>query len=60
MGTKPVLVITERAIVFQKIRLRYARQIVMYGLPESPDTLEALSNLFLSSNWKPLLSLRLN
>ena len=30
---KPILVITERAIIFQKIRLRYARNIVLYGLP---------------------------
>ena len=32
---KPVMMITERAIVFDKIALRYARSVVMYGLPES-------------------------
>lgn len=35
---KPVLMITERALVFDKIKIRYARNIVMYGLPESQDT----------------------
>ena len=58
---KPVLVITERAIVFQKIRLRYARNVILYGLPESPDTLtDCLGSLFDSENWKPLLKTRLN
>lgn len=60
-GTKPVLVISERAIVFVKIRLRYARTVVLYGLPESPDTLTAcLGNLFDSENWKPILNTKLN
>lgn len=53
--------ITERAIVFQKIRIRYARNVVLYGLPESPDTLtDCLGELFNSDNWKPLLKSRLN
>lgn len=57
----PILVITERAIIFQKIRLRYARNIVLYGLPESPDTLmDCLADTFSSENWKPLLKSRLN
>lgn len=56
-----MLVVTERAIVFQKIRLRYARNIVLYGLPESPDTLtDCLAQLFDSENWKPILKSRLN
>ena len=56
-----MLVISERAIVFVKIRLRYARTVVLYGLPESPDTLTAcLSNLFDSENWKPILNTKLN
>lgn len=60
-GIKPILVITERAIVFQKIRIRYARNVVLYGLPESPDTLtDCLGELFNSDNWKPLLKTRLN
>jgi len=57
---KPILVITERAIVFDKIRLRYARNIVLYGLPESPDTIETLAELFKSSHWKPILNSRIN
>lgn len=60
-GIRPILVITERAIIFQKIRLRYARNVVLYGLPESPDTLtDCISDLFNSDNWKPLLKTRLN
>ena len=31
--------VTERAIIFDKVKLRNARSVVMYGLPESPDTL---------------------
>jgi len=58
---RPILMITERAIIFQKIRLRYARNVVLYGLPESPDTLtDALGPVFNSDNWKPLLNSRLN
>ena len=34
---------------------------MLYGLPESPDTLmDCLGNLFDSENWKPLLKSRLN
>ena len=56
-----MLVITERAVVFEKIRLRYARNIVLYGLPESPDTLtDKLASLFDSKNWKPILNSKLN
>jgi len=58
---KPILVITERAIVFQKIRLRYARNVVFYGLPESQDTLmDCIADVFSSENWKPILNSRLN
>lgn len=57
----PVLMITERAIVFDKIKLRYARNIVLYGLPESPDTLtDALCPLTDSENWKVILKVRMN
>ena len=60
-GAKPILVITERAIIYVKIRLRYARNVVMYGLPESPDTLtECLSNCFDSNNWAPILKSKVN
>ena len=36
----PVLMITERALVFQKIRVRFARNVVLYNLPESPDIID--------------------
>ena len=60
-ASKPILVITERAIIFQKIRLRYARNVILYSIPESPDTLmDCLADLFSSENWKPLLKSRIN
>lgn len=60
-AARPVLVITERAIVFQKIRLRYARNLVLYGLPQSQDTLTScLGNLFSSENWKPIMNSKAN
>mmetsp|Transcript_17190 Transcript_17190/g.28958 ORF Transcript_17190/g.28958 Transcript_17190/m.28958 type:complete len:191 (-) Transcript_17190:173-745(-) len=60
-GKKSLLVITERAIIFEKIRLRYARSIFLYGLPESQDTLvDCLAGLFDSENWKPILNTKLN
>lgn len=53
--------ITERAIIFEKIKLRYARNIVLYSLPESPDTFtDALCDITQSDNWKSILKLRLN
>lgn len=58
---KPILVITERAIIFQKIRLRYARNIVLYGLPQSPDTItDCLGDLFDADNWKPIMKNKAN
>lgn len=32
--------VTERALVFQKTEIRFARNIVLYSLPESPDIIE--------------------
>lgn len=53
--------ITERALIFEKIKIRYARNIVLYSLPESPDTFtDALCELTESSNWKPIMKMRLN
>ena len=53
--------ITERAIIFDKIKLRYARNIVLYALPESPDTFtDALCEITNSENWKIIMKLRLN
>lgn len=53
--------ITERALVFDRIKLRYARNVVLYGLPESPDTFtDALCEILNPENWKIMLKLRLN
>jgi hypothetical protein len=53
--------ITERALIFEKIKLRYARNIVLYSLPESPDTFtDALCELSKASNWKMIMRMRLN
>jgi U3 small nucleolar RNA-associated protein 25 len=58
---KPVLVITERAIIFDKIKLRYARSVVMYGLPESPDTFtDVLCEVTREENWDMVMKVRLN
>lgn len=53
--------ITERALVFGKVRLRYARNVVMYGLPESPDIFtDFLCEILNSDNYKLILKLRIN
>ncbi len=53
--------LTERAIVFDKITLRYARNVVLYSLPESPDTFtDVLCEITNSENWKVIMKLRLN
>lgn len=58
---KPVLMITERALVFDKIKLRYAKNIVLYSLPESPDTFtDALCDTLDPQNYKPIIKMRLN
>jgi len=50
-----------KSISFPKIRLRYARNVVMYGLPESIDTItDCLALVFDSKNWKPILNSKLN
>lgn len=38
----PVLMVTERALVFEKIRIRFCRNFVMYAIPESPDIIELI------------------
>lgn len=60
-GERPILMVTERAIVFDKITLRYARNVVMYSLPESPDTFtDVLCEITNSENWKVIMKLRVN
>ena len=41
MKEAPVMMITERALVFQKIRVRFARNVILYSIPESPDIIES-------------------
>ena len=57
-----VMVITERAMVYQKIRVRFARNIVLYGLPESPDIIESSLYEILDNpkGWDMILKHRLN
>lgn len=44
-----------------KIRLRYARSIILYGLPASPDTMAGyLTGLLDSANWQPVLNTKIN
>lgn len=58
---KPVLMVTERAIIFDKIKLRYARNVVLYGLPESPDTFtDVLSEITREQNWDAIMKVRIN
>lgn len=53
--------VTERAIIFDKIKLRYARNVVMYGLPESPDTFtDVLCEITKEENWEPIMKVRIN
>ena len=55
----PVLMITERAIVFEKIRVRFARNFVLYGIPESPDVIEAIESMMDLGYWDKILQARL-
>lgn len=57
----PILMITERAIIFDKIKLRYATNVVMYGLPESPDTFsDVLCEVVREENWDMIMKVRVN
>lgn len=57
----PVLMVTERAIIFDKIKLRHARSVIMYGLPESPDTFtDVLCEIISGSGWDSVQKLRMN
>lgn len=56
-----ILMITERALVFQKIRLRFARNLVLYSLPESPDIIDDTFSEILDnqSAWDTIVKHRL-
>ena len=60
MRDMPVLMITERALVFQKIKVRFARNVILYTLPESPDTIEDLPEMLNAGYWETILKHRLN
>ena len=61
MKELPVLMITERALVFQKINVRFARNVILYAIPESPDTLEDnLPAMLNAAYWEVILKHRLN
>jgi hypothetical protein len=58
---KPILMISERAIIFDKIKLRYASNVVMYGLPESPDTFtDVLCDITKEEGWESIMKVRVN
>ena len=57
----PVLMITERALVFQKIRVRFARNVILYSIPESPDTIDdTVPEILNAAYWDTILKHRLN
>jgi len=51
--------ITERALVFEKIRVRFCRNLVLYSVPESPDIIEAIEDIMDVSQWNKILEHRL-
>ena len=51
--------ITERALVFEKIRIRFCRNLVMYSVPESPDIIEAINEIMDVESWEKILEHRL-
>ncbi len=51
--------ITERALVFEKIRIRFCRNLIMYSVPESPDIIEAINEIMDVSAWDKILQHRL-
>jgi len=57
---KPVIMVTERALVFEKLVLRFAKNLVFYGLPDSIDVLERLFELLPNKNFKAIMKTRLN
>ena len=51
--------ITERALVFQKLRVRYCRNLVLYAVPESPDIIEAIPDFMQAETWNKIQEHRL-
>lgn len=57
---KRFMLVSERALVFAKVNLRFAKNLVFYGLPESHDITELLFDLLPKSNFKKILKVRLS
>jgi hypothetical protein len=55
----PVLMVTERALVFQKIRVRFCRNLVLYSIPESPDIIEEFPEFMNLNMWEKIKEHRL-
>lgn len=60
MKEVPVLMITERALIFQKIRVRFAKNLVLYSIPESPDILDTtIPDIMDTVHWDKIMKSRL-
>ena len=59
-GNKKILLISERALFFQIVKLRYARNLIFYSLPESHKVFEELINLNEESGAKFIIKARRN
>lgn len=55
----PVLMVTERALVFEKIRIRFCRNLVLYSVPESPDVIDSIEEIMNLGNWDKIMTHRL-
>jgi len=55
----PVIMVTERALVFEKIRIRFARNLVLYTIPESSDIIDAVEGMMRLEAWDKILKHRL-
>lgn len=59
-GKRQFLLVTERALYFNIIRLRYVRNLVFYSLPECPRVFEDLVSLKTEKGAATMLKIRLN
>ena len=55
----PVLMITERALVFQKLRVRFCRNLVLYSVSESSDIIDAFEEFMDLNMWDKIQEYRL-
>lgn len=51
--------VTERALVFEKIRIRFCRNLVLYAIPESPDIIDSIEDMMRVEAWDKILEHRL-